>query len=89
VGNAFSAMLKQDLLTIDDARKGLAIFEEIPVRYTKPDFPHALALAHRTNMYAYDAYFLDCAMKHNAPLLTLDRKLRAAAKDLNITTWEV
>jgi predicted nucleic acid-binding protein len=89
VGNAFSAMLKQDRLTIDEARKGLAIFEEIPIRYTKPDFPHALALAHRTNMYAYDAYFLDCAMKHSAPLLTLDRKLRAVAKDLNITTWEV
>jgi len=89
VGNAFSAMLKQDRLTIDEARKGLAIFEEIPIRYTKPDFPHALALAHRTNMYAYDAYFLDCAMKHSVPLLTLDRKLKAVAKDLNITTWEV
>jgi len=23
-----------------EARKGLAIFEEIPIRYTKPDFPH-------------------------------------------------
>jgi predicted nucleic acid-binding protein len=82
-------MLKQDRLTIDEARKGLAIFEEIPIRYTKPDFPHALALAHRTNMYAYDAYFLDCAMKHSAPLLTLDIKLKAVAKDLNVTTWEV
>ena len=56
--NAFSAMLKQDRLTIDKAHKGLTIFEEIPVRYTKPDFSHALALAHRTNMYSYDAYFL-------------------------------
>ena len=89
VGNAFSAMLKQERLTLDGAQKGLAIFESIPVRYARPDFAHALTLAHQTNVYAYDAYFLDCAIRHNAPLLTLDRKLRAAAKNLNVTTWEV
>jgi len=89
VGNAFSAMLKQDRLTLDEAHKGLAIFESIPVRYAKPDVAHALTLAHQINMYAYDAYFLDCAIRHNAPLLTLDRKLKTAANNLNITTWEV
>jgi len=36
-----------------------------------------------------DAYFLDCAIRHNAPLLTLDQKLKRAAKNLNVTTWEV
>ncbi|OPL16065.1 MAG: toxin-antitoxin system, toxin component, PIN family protein [delta proteobacterium ML8_D] len=40
-------------------------------------------------MYAYDAYFLDCAIRYNAPLLTLDQKLKKAAKNLNVTTWEV
>jgi hypothetical protein len=30
VGNAFSAMFKQNRLTLEEARKGLAIFEEIP-----------------------------------------------------------
>ena len=89
VGNAFSSMLKQDRLSIDEALKGLAIFESIPVRYANPDFAHALILAHQTNMYAYDAYFLDCAIRHNAPLLTLDQKLKRAAKNLNVTTWEV
>jgi predicted nucleic acid-binding protein len=32
VGNAFSAMFKQNRLTIDEARKGLAIFENIPIQ---------------------------------------------------------
>ena len=45
VGNAFSAMLKQSRLTLDEAHKGLAIFESIPVQYAKPDFAHALAIA--------------------------------------------
>jgi predicted nucleic acid-binding protein len=89
VGNAFSGMLKQNRLTLDEARKGFAIFESIPVRYAKPDFAHTLTLAHQTSIYAYDAYFLDCALRHNAPLLTLDRKLKTAAMNLNVITWEV
>ena len=89
VGNAFSAMLKQSRLTLDEANKGLAIFESIPVQYAKPDFAQALAIAYQTSMYAYDAYFLDCAIRHNAPLLTLDRKMKTAANNLNIATWEV
>ncbi|MBU4345067.1 MAG: toxin-antitoxin system, toxin component, PIN family protein [Proteobacteria bacterium] len=40
-------------------------------------------------MYAYDAYFLDCAIRHKVPLLTLDRKLKKAALNLNVETMEV
>ena len=89
VGNAFSSMLKHDRLTLEEALKGLTIFESIPVRYAKPDFAHTLKLAHQTNMYAYDAYFLDCAVRQKVPLLTLDQKLKTAAKNLNVITWEV
>jgi len=89
VGNVFSAMFKQNRLTLDEARKGLVIFDSIPLRYIKPDFVNALKLSKQTNMYAYDAYFLDCAVRHKAPLLTLDRKLKTAAQDLNVETMEV
>jgi len=40
-------------------------------------------------MYAYDAYFMDCAIRQKPPLLTLDRKLILAAQRLNIKTIEV
>ena len=89
IGNAFSAMFKQDRLTIDEARKGLAIFDGIPLRYIKPDFVNALKISKQANMYAYDAYFLDCAIRHKAPLLTLDQKLKTAAQNLNVETMEV
>lgn len=89
IGNAFSAMFKKGRLTLDEAQKGLAIFERIPVQYIPPDFAHAVALSHQVNMYAYDAYFLDCAIRLKAPLLTLDRKLRMVADNLNVTIWEV
>ena len=89
IGNAFSAMFKQKRLTIQEAEKGVAIFKSIPLRYIEPDFINSLKISKKTNMYVYDAYFLDCAMRYNAPLLTLDKKLEAMANKLNIQTLEV
>ncbi len=89
IGNTFSAMFKQDRLTLDEAQKGLAIFESIPLRYVEPDFFNVLKLSKSSNMYAYDAYFLDCAIRHKAPLLTLDRKLQTAAQNINVEIVEV
>ena len=89
IGNAFSAMFKRNRLPIKEAQKGLSIFSSIPLRYIEPDFIKVLHLSKETNMYAYDAYFLDCAIRHKAPLLTLDKKLKAAANKLNIDTLEV
>ena len=89
VGNAFSAMFKQNRLTLDEARKGLVIFDSIPLRYIKPNFVNTLKISKQANMYAYDAYFLDCAIRYKAPLLTLDRKLKRVAQNLNVKTMEV
>jgi predicted nucleic acid-binding protein len=89
IGNAFSAMFKQKRITIQEAEKGFAIFKSIPLRYVEPDFINSLKISKKTNMYAYDAYLLDCALRYNAPLLTLDKKLKATAKKINIQTLEV
>ena len=89
IGNTFSAMFKRNRLKIEEAQKGLTIFNGIPLRYIEPDFVKVLKLSKQTNMYAYDAYFLDCAIRHKAPLLTLDKKLRAYAQDINVETLEV
>jgi predicted nucleic acid-binding protein len=89
IGNAFSAMLKQRRLTLEEGRTGMAIFESITIRYARPDFRHALRLVHEVAMYAHDTYFLDCALRHHAPLLTLDRNLKTVAEELNVTTWEI
>ena len=81
-------MFKQDRLTLDEAQKGLAIFIGIPLRYVEPDFVNALKIAKQTKTYAYDAYLLDCAVRHKSPLLTLDRRLITAAKKIKIETME-
>ena len=89
IGNAFSAMFKQKRLTLAEAEKGLSIFNGIPVRYIDPDFVKALKLSEQANIYAYDAYFLDCTIRHKAPLMTLDQKLMTAVQNSHIETLEV
>lgn len=89
IGNAFSAMFKQDRISLDDGIKALAIFESIPIKYCNVNFIQSIRLAQKENLYAYDAYFLDCSLRYNAPLLTLDGKLEKAATRMNVTVMEV
>jgi len=89
IGNAFTAMFKQDRLTLEEAQKGLSIFKSIPIRYVETDFSNAVKLSKEINIYAYDAYFLDCAIRYKSPLLTLDKKLKEAANHLAVQTLEV
>jgi predicted nucleic acid-binding protein len=89
IGNAFSAMFKRDRITLEEAKIGLSIFKNIPLRYVEPDFSNALHLSKKINMYAYDAYLLDCAIRYKSPLLTLDQKLKTVAQNINIETLEV
>ncbi len=89
VGNAFSAMLKKRHIRLGDAKKGIEIFKQIQIRYIAPDFVRVIELCNEKKMYAYDAYFLDCAIRFHAPLLTLDKKLKSIALDLQIEVMEV
>ena len=89
IGNAFSSMLKQHRLSLKDAKQGLAIFQSVPIRYLAVDLENAISIAHASNLYAYDAYFLDCASRHAAPLLTLDQPLKRAADKIGIHVLEV
>ena len=63
-------MFKRDRLGLEEAKRGLEIFKSIPLRYIEPDFVNAVSISKQTKMYAYDAYFLDCALRQKAPLLT-------------------
>jgi len=89
VGNAFSAMLKRNRLTLEACQKALESFALIPIRVFSTPLSRVLELVDRTGMYAYDVYFLECSLRHNAPLLTLDRSLQRAGKVLGIDVLEV
>jgi predicted nucleic acid-binding protein len=77
-------MFKKGRLDVEDAQQGLEIFGSIPLQYVNVDMANVLSISAQVKAYAYDAYLLDCALRHTAPLLTLDRTLRRAADELNI-----
>lgn len=59
-----------------------------PVDLRHTEIKPALKLAMEHNIYAYAAYFLDCAAKHRSPLLTLDLGMKRVARELGITILE-
>jgi predicted nucleic acid-binding protein len=89
MGNAFSAMLKRQRITIEQARQAIEIYHEIPIRFVDIELAEALELAAELNIYAYDAYLVRCAAKYRAPLLTLDEGLARVAKQKGISVLEV
>lgn len=89
VGNAFSAMLKRQRITLAQAQAAVAIYEQIPLQLLEIDLTEALQLADQLNIYAYDAYMIACALDESSPLLTLDGGLKHAAKAAGLEVWEV
>ena len=88
MGNALSAMVKRKKLTAEQALHAEKIAASIPVRLAGVDIASALNIAIKHNIYAYDAYFLQCAIAFSAPLLTLDQRMRQVAKCIGIRLLE-
>lgn len=88
VGNALSAMIKRKQLTKTQAIKAQKVVDQIPVRLVTPNLHESLVLAIENNIYAYDAYFLNCALTYSCPLITLDKRMKAVAVDLGIDVLE-
>jgi hypothetical protein len=50
---------------------------------------HSLGIAKELDIYAYDAFMLEVAFRHKAPLITLDNGLLHAARKKGINTIRV
>lgn len=88
IGNALSAMIKRKQITLDEALSAFNIASLIPVRLVAIDIRQSLKLAFEFNIYAYDAYFLQCAQALSCPLITLDKRMKQVANELKITVLE-
>ena len=89
VGNAFSAMFKRDRLDVDAAIEAIRRYDEIPIQWVEVALADAIRVSDRHDLYAYDAYMLVAARRHQAPLLTLDGGLKEAARESDIDLLEV
>lgn len=89
IGNAFSAMLKRTRINLEQAIEAIEIYQEISMEVVEVDLKSAVRLAAKYNIYAYDAYILQCAIENNIPLISLDQSLLEIAKREGVQTIEV
>ena len=89
IGNAFSAMLKRNRITLHQSLQAIDIYHRIPIRFAEVELEEALKLAAEFNNYAYDAYLMRCAMKYNSPLLSLDKNLVQMAQSKGVKVIQV
>ncbi len=89
IGNALSAMLKRRRLEPEKLLSVWDATQQIPIDLRSVNIREALNIASQFNIYAYDAYFLICAISLNCPLMTLDRRMIEVAQSLGIHIVEV
>ena len=89
IGNAFSAMLRRNCITLPQALEAIKAYHRIPIRMVDVELDPSLTIAAQMNLYAYDAYLICCALRYNAPLLSLDQGLIRAAQQMDAKVMEV
>ena len=89
IGNAFSAMLRHERISVTEAIQAIKLYQQIPIRFVEVELEESLKIAESLGIYAYDAYLIRCALKYKAPLISLDRNLVRAAKEMTARVVEV
>ena len=89
IGNVFSAMFKRKKVGIEIAKQALRAYWEIPIKFVDIPLENTLEIAHAQEIYAYDAYVIQCAQQTGTALLTLDRTLKITADNMGIRTLEI
>ncbi len=89
VGNALTSAMRRNRIAPETARRALAAYEEIPIRFLDVDLDRSLSVAAEHRIYAYDAYFIVCALSMAAPLLTIDQLLARVAGSAGVDLVEI
>ena len=89
VGNAFSAMLRRERITVEQAIQAVKVYQQIPMRLVEVELEESLKIADTLGVYAYDAYLIRSALKYKSPLISLDQDLVRAAKEMKARVIEV
>ncbi len=89
IGNAFSAMFKRRKSSLELAKQALAVYREIPIKFIDVPLEKTLEISNVQNIYAYDAYLIQCAQQTSTSLLTLDSELKITAEKMGINILEI
>ena len=88
IGNALIAVKRKGRLNDREILRVFDISQRIAVRLVPVKIRDAMKLAIRFNIYAYDAYYLQCCIENKLSLLTLDSRMGDIARNLGIKVVE-
>jgi predicted nucleic acid-binding protein len=89
IGNAFSSMFKSHKLDIKPAQQALTVYSGIPIKFIDVPLEATLEISKAQNIYAHDAYIIQCAQQTSTSLLTLDNGLKSVAQQVGVHVLEV
>ena len=84
IGNALIAVRKKGRLTDREVLKAFDASQRIAVRLAPVKIHDAMKVAIKFNIYAYDAFYVQCCIETKLPLISLDSRMCDVAKDLGI-----
>jgi predicted nucleic acid-binding protein len=88
IGNALIGLCRRRLISAEEALELWRSMALATIQLRSVQVVEALKLALAAHIYAYDAYFLQCAREARCPILTLDRRMRSLAAELNLRVLE-
>jgi predicted nucleic acid-binding protein len=88
IGNALIAMKRKGRLTDREIFRAFDAAQRITVRLVSINIHDALRIATRFNVYAYDAYYVQCCIENKLPLMSLDDLMCDVARKLDIKVVE-
>ena len=88
IGNALIAVSRKGRLNDREILRAFDISQKIPVRIVPVKIFDAMKIALRFNIYAYDAYYVQCCIENKLPLISLDNRMCDVARNLGIKVVE-
>jgi predicted nucleic acid-binding protein len=84
IGNALIAVKKKGRLNDREIIRAFDLSQRIAVKLVPVNIHEAIKMAVRFNIYAYDAYYLQCCIENKSSLISLDNRMCDIAGNLGI-----
>ena len=88
IGNALITVRRKGRLSDREVLRAFESSQKIAVRLVPVKVNDAMKMAIRFNIYAYDAYYLQCCIENRLPLVSLDDRMCDVAGSLGIKVVE-
>ena len=97
IGNALSNLLRRKVKRWADISDALQLYAQLSISLLAIELEESLQISqtliqnfnYQFSPYAYDLYMVRCAIKYQAPLITLDKGLAQAATHMGVEVIKV